>query len=77
MAKAAIKKTQNSKKVISPKKATLSKQKAKQTGKGLDLTIKGTKILDLPNYQDVVDAHKRLSGVANKTPVMTSRTINK
>jgi hypothetical protein len=61
------------KKVSTPKKTVISKQK----GKALDLTITGTKILDLPTYQDVADAHKRITGVAHKTPVMTSRTINK
>lgn len=26
---------------------------------------------------DIVDAHKRLTGVAHKTPVLTSRTIDR
>ncbi|MFV3290420.1 threo-3-hydroxy-L-aspartate ammonia-lyase [Pseudomonas sp. NY11955] len=32
--------------------------------------------ITLPTYQDVVDAAERLKGVANVTPVLTSRTIN-
>lgn len=32
--------------------------------------------ITLPTYQDVVDAAERLQGVANVTPVLTSRTIN-
>lgn len=32
--------------------------------------------LDLPTYDDVVQAAARLSGVANETPVMKSRTLN-
>lgn len=28
-------------------------------------------------YEDIVAASKRLEGVANKTPVMTSRTLDK
>lgn len=32
--------------------------------------------INLPTYRDVVDASKRLEGVANVTPVITSRTIN-
>ena len=32
--------------------------------------------LDLPTYEDVVQAATRLSGVANETPVMKSRTLN-
>ena len=31
----------------------------------------------MPTYKDVVDAAKRLKGVAHKTPVMTSRILNK
>jgi threonine dehydratase len=30
----------------------------------------------LPTYADVVDASARIAGVANRTPVLTSRTIN-
>ncbi|SEK62717.1 threonine dehydratase [Pseudomonas sp. NFIX51] len=32
--------------------------------------------ITLPTYQDVVDASTRLEGVANATPVLTSRTID-
>ena len=32
--------------------------------------------LVLPTYEDVKQAAERLKGVANKTPVMTSRTLN-
>ena len=34
------------------------------------------KKLDLPTYDDVVEASHILEGVAHKTPVMTSRTLN-
>lgn len=61
-------KTQNSKKVSSPKKSTIANKKQKINGKGTKL--------DLPTYQDVVDAAKRLEGITHNTPVMTSRTIN-
>lgn len=30
----------------------------------------------LPTYQDVVDAAGRIAGAANRTPVLTSRTVN-
>ena len=30
----------------------------------------------VPTYQDVEQAAETLSGIANKTPVMTSRSIN-
>jgi hypothetical protein len=76
MGKYEAKKFQNTKKVSSPKKASISKQKSQVNGKH-DLTVKGTKILDLPTYLDIVDAANRIEGVAHKTPVMTSRTINK
>lgn len=33
-------------------------------------------MLPLPTYDDVVAASKRLEGVAHRTPVMTSRTVN-
>jgi threo-3-hydroxy-L-aspartate ammonia-lyase len=32
--------------------------------------------LTLPTYDDVLDAARRLEGVAHKTPVLTSRTMN-
>ncbi|HAT1644583.1 TPA: threo-3-hydroxy-L-aspartate ammonia-lyase [Raoultella planticola] len=32
--------------------------------------------LNLPDYQDVEAAAHRIAGLANKTPVMTSRTVN-
>lgn len=32
--------------------------------------------LNLPTYEDVVQAAERISGVANRTPVLTSRTVN-
>nr|WP_314543797.1 threo-3-hydroxy-L-aspartate ammonia-lyase [uncultured Massilia sp.] len=32
--------------------------------------------LDLPAYDDVVQAAARISGTANRTPVLTSRTVN-
>ena len=32
--------------------------------------------IDLPTYKDIVAAAKRLHGVANKTPVMQSSTLN-
>lgn len=32
--------------------------------------------LTLPSYDDVVQAAERISGVANRTPVLTSRTVN-
>jgi threo-3-hydroxy-L-aspartate ammonia-lyase len=32
--------------------------------------------MHLPTYQDVVEAANRIQGHANKTPVMTSRTVN-
>ena len=30
----------------------------------------------LPTYADVVDAAKQVNGVAHRTPVLTSRTVN-
>src|ERR1700757_1387452 len=33
-------------------------------------------MLTLPTYDDVVAASKRLEGVAHRTPVLTSRTVN-
>ncbi|MEJ2330548.1 MAG: serine dehydratase, partial [Gammaproteobacteria bacterium] len=30
----------------------------------------------LPDYTDVAAAAARIEGIANKTPVMTSRTVN-
>ena len=38
---------------------------------------KAKKLKLLVSYEDVCKAAKRLEGVANKTPVMTSRTLNK
>lgn len=32
--------------------------------------------LKLPSYEDVVQAAERIAGVANRTPVLTSRTVN-
>jgi threonine dehydratase len=32
--------------------------------------------MPLPTYQDVVQAAERIAGVANRTPVLTSRTVN-
>ena len=32
--------------------------------------------IKLPTYEDVKQAAERLKGVANKTPVLTSRTLN-
>jgi threonine dehydratase len=34
-------------------------------------------MLNLPNYEDVVAASQRIQGHAHRTPVMTSRTVNK
>ena len=33
-------------------------------------------MLKLPTYEDVIAASARLKGVAHRTPVLTSRTIN-
>ena len=33
--------------------------------------------MDLPTYQDVVEASEILKGIANKTPIQTSRCLNK
>ena len=33
-------------------------------------------LVGLPTYENVIKAAERLKGVANKTPVMTSRTLN-
>jgi threonine dehydratase len=32
--------------------------------------------LKLPTYEDVVAASERIAGVAHRTPVLTSRTVN-
>ena len=32
--------------------------------------------LPLPTYEDVVQAASRIAGVANRTPVLTSRTVD-
>lgn len=32
--------------------------------------------ITLPDYHDVAAAAERIAGYANKTPVMTSRTVN-
>ena len=32
--------------------------------------------IHLPTYDDVVQAASRIAGTANRTPVLTSRTIN-
>ena len=41
-----------------------------------DSSIERNPSLDLPTYKDVLSAATRLSGVANETPVMKSRTLN-
>mmetsp|Transcript_1313 Transcript_1313/g.1973 ORF Transcript_1313/g.1973 Transcript_1313/m.1973 type:complete len:351 (+) Transcript_1313:117-1169(+) len=37
---------------------------------------KGEDTLDLPTYDDVIEAARRLKGISHVTPVVTSRTLN-
>ena len=49
----------------------------KKTSKAISKTTSKKPKAKLPvSYEDVCKAAKRLEGVANKTPVMTSRTLN-
>jgi threonine dehydratase len=54
--------------------ATIQRAKTAATASNDDSAVK---TLDLPTYEDVVEASQILQGVAHPTPVLTSRTLNR